>query len=220
MNNKASHTINFAEGSCVFQAGSSMFGDVHMEGSTIYQGMPKEPEPQAAATEEEGSVSYAQSNSIFRASVFTTEKAYGQLYKAILAFVKQAGVEPAEKFQIDPACQAEWYYVLKGLAEADNVLRSGVKDTDFVRQMLAWYPELIVRKEGEEEKEVVRRYAQCISAQRKHWVTKDRREMSINDMFAYKQGMNCPLTETIIRLRGVALKLKQRINALLTGGRG
>lgn len=170
--------------------------------------------------EEEESVSYAQSNSIFRASVFTTEKAYGQLHKAILAFVKQAGVEPAEKFQIDPARQAEWYYVLKGLAEADNVLRSGVKDTDFVRQMLAWYPELIVRKEGEEEKEVVRRYAQCISAQRKHWVTKDRREMSINDMLAYKQDMNCPLTETIIRLRGVALKLKQRINALLKGGRG
>ena len=53
MNNKANHTIHFAEGSCVFQAGSSMFGDVHMEGSTIYQGMPKAPETQEAAPCEE-----------------------------------------------------------------------------------------------------------------------------------------------------------------------
>ena len=49
----ANITNNFEKDSCVFQAGSSMFGDVHMEGSTIYQGVPKEPQTQAAATGEE-----------------------------------------------------------------------------------------------------------------------------------------------------------------------
>lgn len=216
MNNKANHTIHFAEGSCVFQAGSSMFGDVHMEGSTIYQGMPKAPETQEAAPCGE-EVSYAQSNSIFRASLFKTEEAYVQLRKTILAFVKQAGVEPTEEYQIDPACQAEWYYVLKGLAEAGKALHSGVKDTDFVSQMLAWYPELFNQKEGEEEKKMVRRYAQCISSQRQRWVTRDKQEVPIKDMFVHNNLMNYSLPDTT-RFRGVALGLKKQIEALLKGG--
>ena len=169
----ASITNNYAAGSCIFEAGSTQNGDVYIQGGTFYQGVAKAPEtPEAALCEEEAS--YAKTNHIFRASLFKTEEAYAQLRKTILAFVKQAGVEPAEEYQIDPACQAEWYYVLKGIAEAGVAVRSGLKDVDFVRQMLAWYPDLFIRKEEEVEEKMVRRYALCISSQRQRWVGKDK----------------------------------------------
>ena len=212
----ASITNNYAAGSCIFEAGSTQNGDVYIQGGTFYQGVAKAPEtPEAAPCEEEAS--YAKTNHIFRASLFKTEEAYAQLRKTILAFMKQAGVEPAEEYQIDPACQAEWYYVLKGIAEAGVAVRSGLKDVDFVRQMLAWYPDLFIRKEEEEEEKMVRRYALCISSQRQRWVGKDKQEVPINDMFAHSNLMRYHLADTT-RFRGVALGLKRQIETLLKGG--
>lgn len=212
----ASITNNYAAGSCIFEAGSTQNGDVYIQGGTFYQGVPKAPEtPEAAPREEEAS--YAKTNHIFRTSLFKTEEAYAQLRKTILAFMKQAGVEPAEEYQIDPACQAEWYYVLKGIAEAGVAVRSGLKDVDFVRQMLAWYPDLFIRKEEEVEEKMVRRYALCISSQRQRWVGKDKQEVPINDMFAHSNLMRYHLADTT-RFRGVALGIKKRIEAILKGG--
>ena len=212
----ASITNNYAAGSCIFEAGSTQNGDVYIQGGTFYQGVAKAPEtPEAAPREEEAS--YAKTNHIFRASLFKTEEAYAQLRKTILVFVKQVGVEPAEEYQIDPACQAEWYYVLKGIAEAGVAVRGGLKDVDFVRQMLAWYPDLFIRKEEEEEEKMVRRYALCISSQRQRWVGKDKQEVPINDMFAHSNLMRYHLADTT-RFRGVALGIKKRIEAILKGG--
>ena len=212
----ASITNNYAAGSCIFEAGSTQNGDVYIQGGTFYQGVAKASEtPEAAPCEEEAS--YAKTNHIFRASLFKTEEAYAQLRKTILAFMKQAGVEPAEEYQIDPACQAEWYYVLKGIAEAGVAVRSGLKDVDFVRQMLAWYPDLFIRKEEEVEEKMVRRYALCISSQRQRWVGKDKQEVPINDMFAHSNLMRYHLADTT-RFRGVALGLKRQIETLLKGG--
>ena len=212
----ASITNNYAAGSCIFEAGSTQNGDVYIQGGTFYQGVAKAPEtPEAAPCEEEAS--YAKTNHIFRASLFKTEEAYAQLRKTILAFMKQAGVEPAEEYQIDPACQAEWYYVLKGIAEAGVAVRSGLKDVDFVRQMLAWYPDLFIRKEEEVEEKMVRRYALCISSQRQRWVGKDKQEVPINDMFAHSNLMRYHLADTT-RFRGVALGIKRQIETLLKGG--
>ena len=212
----ASITNNYAAGSCIFEAGSTQNGDVYIQGGTFYQGVAKAPEtPEATPCEEEAS--YAKTNHIFRANLFKTEEAYAQLRKTILAFMKQAGVEPAQEYQIDPACQAEWYYVLKGIAEAGVAVRSGLKDVDFVRQMLAWYPDLFIRKEEEVEEKMVRRYALCISSQRQRWVGKDKQEVPINDMFAHSNLMRYHLADTT-RFRGVALGIKKRIEAILKGG--
>ena len=214
----ASITNNYAAGSCIFEAGSTQNGDVYIQGGTFYQGVAKaQPEEEKQPSAEGEEASYAKTNHIFRASLFKTEEAYAQLRKTILAFMKQAGVEPAEEYQIDPACQAEWYYVLKGIAEAGVAVRSGLKDVDFVRQMLAWYPDLFIRKEEEVEEKMVRRYALCISSQRQRWVGKDKQEVPINDMFAHSNLMRYHLADTT-RFRGVALGLKRQIETLLKGG--
>ena len=211
----ANITNNYAPGSCIFEAGSTQNGDVYIQGGTFYQGVAKaQPEEEKQPSAEGEEASYAKTNHIFRASLFKTEEAYAQLRKTILVFVKQVGVEPAEEYQIDPACQAEWYYVLKGIAEAGVAVRSGLKDVDFVRQMLAWYPDLFMRKEGEVEEKMVRRYALCISSQRQRWVGKDKQEVPINDMFAHSNLMRYHLADTT-RFRGVALGVKKRIEALL-----
>ena len=143
----ANITNNYAPGSCIFEAGSTQNGDVYIQGGTFYQGVAKaQPEEEKQPSAEGEEASYAKTNHIFRASFFKTEEAYARLHQAILAFVKQAGVESAEEYQISPECQAEWYYVLKGIAEAGVAVRGGLKDVDFVRQMLAWYPDLFMRK--------------------------------------------------------------------------
>ena len=49
----ANITNNYAPGSCIFEAGSTQNGDVHIHGNIIYQGMPKAPETQEAAPCEE-----------------------------------------------------------------------------------------------------------------------------------------------------------------------
>ena len=214
----ANITNNYAPGSCIFEAGSTQNGDVYIQGGTFYQGVAKaQPEEEKQPSAEGEEASYAKTNHIFRASLFKTEEAYARLHQAILAFVKQAGVESAEEYQISPECQAEWYYVLKGIAEAGVAVRGGLKDVDFVRQMLAWYPDLFMRKEGEVEEKMVRRYALCISSQRQRWVGKDKQEVPINDMFAHSNLMRYHLADTT-RFRGVALGIKKRIEALLKGG--
>ena len=214
----ANITNNYAAGSCIFEAGSTQNGDVYIQGGTFYQGVAKaQPEEEKQPSAEGEEASYAKTNYIFRASLFKTEEAYARLHQAILAFVKQAGVESAEEYQISPECQAEWYYVLKGIAEAGVAVRGGLKDVDFVRQMLAWYPDLFMRKEGEVEEKMVRRYALCISSQRQRWVGKDKQEVPINDMFAHSNLMRYHLADTT-RFRGVALGVKKRIEALLKGG--
>ena len=214
----ANITNNYAPGSCIFEAGSTQNGDVYIQGGTFYQGVAKaQPEEEKQPSAEGEEASYAKTNHIFRASLFKTEEAYVRLHQAILAFVKQAGVESAEEYQISPECQAEWYYVLKGIAEAGVAVRGGLKDVDFVRQMLAWYPDLFMRKEGEVEEKMVRRYALCISSQRQRWVGKDKQEVPINDMFAHSNLMRYHLADTT-RFRGVALGIKKRIEALLKGG--
>ena len=211
----ANITNNYAPGSCIFEAGSTQNGDVYIQGGTFYQGVAKaQPEEEKQPSAEGEEASYAKTNHIFRASLFKTEEAYARLHQAILAFVKQAGVESAEEYQISPECQAEWYYVLKGIAEAGVAVRGGLKDVDFVRQMLAWYPDLFMRKEGEVEEKMVRRYALCISSQRQRWVGKDKQEVPINDMFAHSNLMHYHLADTT-RFRGVALGVKKRIEALL-----
>lgn len=211
----ANITNNYAPGSCIFEAGSTQNGDVYIQGGTFYQGVAKaQPEEEKQPSAEGEEASYAKTNHIFRASLFKTEEAYARLHQAILAFVKQAGVESAEEYQISPECQAEWYYVLKGIAEAGVAVRGGLKDVDFVRQMLAWYPDLFMRKEGEVEEKMVRRYALCISSQRQRWVGKDKQEVPINDMFAHSNLMRYHLADTT-RFRGVALGIKKRIEALL-----
>lgn len=48
-------TNNYAPGSCVFQAGSTMNGDVHIEDCTIYQGTSKEETSEEGTSEEETS---------------------------------------------------------------------------------------------------------------------------------------------------------------------
>ena len=152
----ANITNNYAPGSCIFEAGSTQNGDVYIQGGTFYQGVAKaQPEEEKQPSAEGEEASYAKTNHIFRASLFKTEEAYARLHQAILAFVKQAGVESAEEYQISPECQAEWYYVLKGIAEAGVAVRGGLKDVDFVRQMLAWYPDLFMRKEEEEEEKMI-----------------------------------------------------------------
>ena len=171
--------------------------------------------PQDKPEEEDSSVApLAQSNLIFNPRLFTTEAHYERLRQAILTFVgHDEGTTLASEYQIDPATQAEWYFVLKAIGEVGQVTRSGrLTDADFLRQMQAWFPTLFVGKDGSEK--MLRRYASSISAERKKWTAgMDSHEVSIRDMFAHSHARGYDQARTL-RLHGVAEGLRRRLEEI------
>lgn len=160
-----------------------------------------------------GDTSYAKDNFIFNARKFTTEKDYAELRDTILASVKQAGVVSAEEFQIEPSSQNEWYYVLKAVGESGVAGVGKLTDALFVSQMVVWFPDLFVRKEGESEEAMKRRIAKSISNERGYW-KEGADEVKIKDMWAHHQRRGYDNKKTL-RLHGVADRLKKRLESLV-----
>lgn len=170
----------------------------------------KEETLQEEEEEADGTESLARHNVIFNPRLFTTEARYELLRQAILRFI----CPKKEEGHIDAHTQAEWYYILKAIAEAGVADGGKLTDVNFLRQMAAWYPTLLVGKEGEDTEKMLRRYASSVSAERKKWIAGiDCHEVSIDDMFAHAGAGGYPQAKTL-RLHGVAKELKKRLEAL------
>ncbi len=141
--------------------------------------------------------SFAQSNIIFNPKIFTNEQQYAQLRNVILSFINQEEEKVSkEEYKIDPNIKAEWYFIEKAICEAKVASSNKLSDTNFVRQMRAWFPACfeIEKEKGEEEKKIVRRYAESISSERNKWVEKvkesDKKEVPIIDMISHGKTFN------------------------------
>lgn len=156
-------------------------------------------------------ISLAQSNIIFNARLFSTEVAYAKLHDAVLAFVVQEGVESDAEYQIRPANQNEWYYILKGIVESGVTRKGKLNDTDFLNQMVNWYPGLFMQKEGEDSKGMIRRIAKSVSNERTYWKNDmNNGEVAIRDMWAHHKQRGYDHAKTM-RLHGVADGLRKRL---------
>lgn len=162
--------------------------------------------------EEDADTYYSKENIIFNPRIFTSEAAYAELRDTILSFVKHDGASSEEKWQIDAASQNEWYYILKAIGEAGVKSTDKLTDMNFVSQMVAWFPALFQKKEGEDEKDMKRRIARSISNERGYWKNCDG-EVAIKDMWVHHQQRGYEHAKTL-RLHGVAAGLMRRLLAL------
>ncbi len=138
------------------------------------------------------------SNVAFSYRLLSTEDQLRRVRKVLLTHIQNA--EPDTFMQpgslLQPGHRNEWYYVLlairqSGLATAD------LKDSDFVRQMHAWFPELIPVRQDEDPQAVMRSYAKAISTERGRWVVgAERTEVAIKDLLSHarNQGFFNPRT--------------------------
>ena len=138
------------------------------------------------------------SNVVFSYRLLSTEDQLRRVREVLLAHIQNA--EPDTFMQpgclLQPGHRNEWYFVLlairqSGLATAD------LKDADFVRQMHAWFPELIPVRPGEDPKAVMRSYAKAISTERGRWVVgAEHTEVAIKDLLSHarNQGFFNPRT--------------------------
>ena len=162
--------------------------------------------------------SLASSNIIFNARIFATEAHYERLREAIFAFIKSKDEDerddchPIDGYRIASATQAEWYFILKAIEEAGVAGHQKFSTMNFLKQMLAWYPSLFIRKnKHEDDGKMLRRYASSISAERNKWIDGiDRHEVSIRNMFALGNTRGYDRAKTL-RLHGVAEGLKNKL---------
>lgn len=169
--------------------------------------------------------SLARTNTVFSPRLFDSEEKLARVREAILQSFVAAG-ESADKSagtgtsaasdgKFDPSVQADWYSVLRAVVEAGVTPRAArISGRGFVRQMIAWLPELFLRKEGETKEETVSRYARSLSKERKKWVRgTERKEVPIKDLIAFARGQKYGNAKAL-RLFTAAGALKRRLEEL------
>lgn len=168
---------------------------------------------------EEDVPSFALSNIIFNPKIFTNEQQYAQLRNVILSFINQEEEKVSkEEYKIDPNIKVEWYFIKKAICEAKVASKHKLTDTNFVRQMRAWFPACFeTEKNKEEEKIIVHRYAEAISYERNKWLVKvkesDKKEIPIKDMISHGQTFNHNESKTRHRFF-ISKKLKKKLEDL------
>lgn len=158
--------------------------------------------------------SFALSNIIFNPKIFTNERQYAQLRNIILSFINQEEEKVSkEEYKIDPNIKVEWYFIEKAICEAKVASNHKLTDTNFVRQMRAWFPACFeTGKNKEEEKIIVHRYTEAISYERNKWRVKDsdKKEVPIIDMISHWQSFNHDDSKTRHRIF-ISQKLKKKL---------
>ena len=168
---------------------------------------------------EEDVPSFALSNIIFNPKIFTNEQQYAQLRNVILSFINQEEEKVSkEEYKIDPNIKVEWYFIKKAICEAKVASKHKLTDTNFVRQMRAWFPACFeTEKNKEEEKIIVHRYTEAISYERNKWLVKvkesDKKEIRIKDMISHGQTFNHNESKTRHRFF-ISKKLKKKLEDL------
>jgi len=127
---------------------------------------------------------------IFNGRIFDTNAKLLRLRDEIGARIMGARLSDESRFaaerpQIDPKVQKEWYYIWKPLNESGLFARSAkVGVTMFIEQMMKWYPEVFPEHASDDERKAfVKRMVASISAEKSRWV-KGEEEVPIKDMTA------------------------------------
>ena len=111
-------------------------------------------------------------NYIFNEKLFDSNARLAKLRDTIAAAIDMGDAtimygEP-QLMRINPAVQNEWYYIVKAISES-GVAKLKISDTEFVEQMVEWFPMLFPDETPETFKKYKRRLLKSISAERRIW---------------------------------------------------
>lgn len=150
----------------------------------------------------------ADSSIIFNPQVLKTEKDYETVRNIISEHIGETSDEN-DCAKVNPAAQNELYFIMKGIKET-SIVRSTMKNFDFAKQMVEWFPDLFAEKleDCNKDKDLPRRIAKSISAERKNW-KKNGEEVSIRDMSAHAN--TCEMNSRKKKLCRLASDMKRSI---------
>ena len=127
-------------------------------------------------------------NIIFNGRIFDTNVKLVMLRDEIGARIEGVRLDDEVRFaadrpQIGPSVQKDWYYIWKALNESDIFTKGDkVGVTLFIQQMLRWYPEVFPEFADEDgRKTFAKRMVASISAEKSKWM-KGTNEVPIKDM--------------------------------------
>lgn len=154
-------------------------------------------------------------NLIFKARLFDSNDRLMDLRRVIAHAINMA--EYSELFgeanpcTINPEAQNEWYYIMKAIEEAEIAV-SRMTVTDFIDQMIDWYPWLFEFGTAEEMAAFKRKLAKSISHEKGLWKYGRAKEVTgLKDMWAKCQplGIDSAKVERMYNAayKGLLLKL-------------
>lgn len=156
------------------------------------------------ADKDEPPALYSKDNRIFDPKKFTTEAKFKEAHDTILKVITNHG----------PLAQSEWYYVMKAIKEAKVSVKAGFQVTEFIAQMIIWYPEFFSMKANESEREMIHRYMQSISHESQKWlVGPDNHEVAIVDMLCQRSLFHYKYDWTK-RVHDIASELKTALQSI------
>lgn len=162
----------------------------------VYYGADGKREMVTKDSPQEDDTIIAAAPTIFNGRLFDTNAKLTMLRDEIGARIKGASLNDssrhtADRPQIDPLAQNEWYYIWKGVKESE-VFAKNVRTTvtAFINQMMSWFPEVLTNPSDEEERKVVvEKMMRSISVEKCKWMKGDN-EVPIKDMVASCQSLN------------------------------
>lgn len=141
----------------------------------------------------------ALSNIIFKESLFHQEQEFLDLKATIASYVSTTATATSDCIVANKMC--EWYYIMKALDEAKFLNSDKTDNASFVRQMTAWFPDILTTSKDSEDK-TVRSIAKAISDERRKWQKANKNiEPSIRDMGALAPHTDVSRNDSQRRIR-------------------
>lgn len=111
-------------------------------------------------------------NFIFNVSLFDSNSRLAKLRDTIAAAIDMGEATimygKPQEVRINPASKNEWYYIVKAICES-GVARTKISNTNFVEQMVEWFPMLFPDETPETFKDFKRKLSKSISEERHLW---------------------------------------------------
>ena len=135
-------------------------------------------------------------NIIFNLRLFNSNVRLAKLRDTIAAAIDMGAYNytfsQPQDVRINPAVQNEWYYILKALEET-KISRPKISVTEFIEQMMDWYPTLFPNGTKEEKDKFKRRLSKSISVEKSLWRQGPLNEVvSLSEMWA--KGIDVKMT--------------------------
>lgn len=117
--------------------------------------------------------------------------------------------------KIDPIMKNEWFFLFAAISDANILKRKHTKDTDFIKQMVHFFPnlfELNYNETGEFEKGI-RRYVDSISRERSKWKIKGE-VVKVYNLKQSKYLLKQLKSDKVERIYNIAFPLYQKLQQI------
>lgn len=117
--------------------------------------------------------------------------------------------------KIDPLLKNEWFFILAAITDAGILKRTHIKDTDFVKQMVHFFPNLLdINLDNTiEYDKSIRRYVDSISRERSKWKVKGN-VVKIVDLRYSKLLLRQLKSDKVERIYSICFPLYQKLQQI------